>query len=106
MRGGIAAKFGPVSEIARAHVQGLSQAFEIPHLQAAWDARNPREDFSISVYPDHEVLSGAYADLIKYWKWTQFTVIYEDNNSECLLSTQAYKRRQFPPGLAFRLHVT
>ncbi|XP_052237251.1 glutamate receptor ionotropic, kainate 2-like isoform X4 [Dreissena polymorpha] len=81
MRGGIAAIFGPVSEISRAHVQGLSQAFEIPHLQAAWDARNPREDFSISVYPDHEVLSGAYADLIKYWKWTQFTVIYEDNNS-------------------------
>ncbi|XP_052810419.1 glutamate receptor ionotropic, kainate 2-like isoform X2 [Mya arenaria] len=81
MRGGIAAIFGPVSDISRAHVQALSQAFEIPHIESVWDARTPREYFSINVYPDHEVLSQAYAAVLVHWEWKEFTVIYEDNNS-------------------------
>ncbi|XP_053396125.1 glutamate receptor ionotropic, kainate 2-like isoform X3 [Mercenaria mercenaria] len=79
--GGIAAVFGPVSEISRAHVQSLCNAFEIPHIQAVWDSRVPREYFSISVYPDHEVLGRSFADLIKHWEWKSFTVIYEDGES-------------------------
>ncbi|XP_060567354.1 glutamate receptor ionotropic, kainate 1-like [Ruditapes philippinarum] len=79
--GGIAAVFGPFSEISRAHVHSLCNAFEIPHIQAIWDSREPREYFSISVYPDHDVLSQAFADIVKHWEWKTFTVIYEDGES-------------------------
>ena len=81
---GIAAVFGPINNVARAHVQSICNAFEIPHLQAQWDPREPRDYFSISVYPDAFTLSKAYADLIKEWKWKQFTVIYEDNDGKFL----------------------
>lgn len=77
---GIAAVFGPIKSTPRAHVQSICNAFEIPHLQAQWDARDVRDYFSISVYPDYMSLSTAYADLIKEWKWSKFTVIYEDND--------------------------
>lgn len=80
--GGIAAVFGPISEISRAHVQSLCNAFEIPHIQGVWDSRVPREYYSISVYPDHDELGRAFADLIKHWEWKTFTVIYEDGESK------------------------
>lgn len=80
MKEGIAAVFGPISKIPRAHVQSICNAFEIPHLQAQWDERDSRDYFSISVYPDHNVLSSAYADLISSWGWKTFTVIYEDDD--------------------------
>lgn len=87
----IAGIFGPVSESSRGYLQSLSQTFLIPHINAVWDSRVNQEYFSINVYPDHEVLSGAFADLIKYWEWTTFTVVYEDNNSKlgqnCMLNT-------------------
>ncbi|KAL3882469.1 hypothetical protein ACJMK2_028806, partial [Sinanodonta woodiana] len=76
---GIAAVFGPITNIPRAHVQSICNAFEIPHLQAQWDPRDPRDYFSISVYPHYSSLSTAYSDLIRYWGWKRFTVIYEDN---------------------------
>ena len=77
---GIAAVFGPINKVPRAHVQSICNAFEIPHLQAQWDSRENRDYFSISVYPDAQTLSRAYADLLKEWHWKQFTVIYEDND--------------------------
>lgn len=80
MKEGIAAVFGPITKIPRAHVQSICNAFEIPHLNAQWDARDSHDYFSISVYPDYNVLSHAYADLINYWGWKRFTVIYEDDD--------------------------
>ena len=77
---GIAAVFGPINKVPRAHVQSICNAFEIPHLQAQWDSRENRDYFSISVYPDAQTLSRAYAELLKEWHWKQFTVIYEDND--------------------------
>ena len=83
MKAEIAGIFGPVSDTSRGYVQSLAQTFLIPHINAVWDSRTEREYFSVNVYPDHEVLSGAYADLIKYFGWKDFTVIYDDNDSKC-----------------------
>ncbi|XP_053398088.1 glutamate receptor ionotropic, kainate 2-like [Mercenaria mercenaria] len=80
MKEGIAAVFGPITKIPRAHVQSICNSFEIPHLNAQWDARDSHDYFSISVYPDYNRLSQAYADLINYWGWKRFTVIYEDDD--------------------------
>lgn len=77
---GIAAMFGPVSSMTAAHVQSMCNAFEIPHLQWHWDARDTRDYYSISLYPHYLTLSRAYKDIIKYWGWEHFTVLYEDND--------------------------
>lgn len=82
MKEGIAAVFGPITKIPRAHVQSICNAFEIPHLNAQWDARDSHDYFSISVYPDYNILSQAFADLINYWGWKRFTVIYEDDDGK------------------------
>ncbi|XP_069132310.1 glutamate receptor ionotropic, kainate 2-like isoform X2 [Argopecten irradians] len=74
---GIAAMFGPVSSISSGHVQSICNSLSIPHIQAHWDSQ---EYYSISVYPDYLTLSRAYRELIEYWGWTSFTVLYEDND--------------------------
>ncbi|KAL4233054.1 hypothetical protein ACF0H5_007740 [Mactra antiquata] len=91
---GIAAVFGPISKIPRAHVQSICNSFEIPHLNAQWDARDSPDYFSINVYPDYNILSRSYADIINYWGWKQFTIIYEDDDGllrlqEVLKATKA-----------------
>ena len=80
MKEGIAAVFGPITKIPRAHVQSICNSYEIPHLNAQWDARDSNDYYSISVYPEYNKLSEAYADLLKHWGWTRFTVIYEDDD--------------------------
>ncbi|KAK7089252.1 hypothetical protein V1264_024255 [Littorina saxatilis] len=77
---GIAAMFGPISRQTAAHVQSMCNAFEIPHLQWQWDARDTRDYYSISLYPHYLTLSQAYRDVIRYWGWERFTVLYEDND--------------------------
>lgn len=79
---GIAAVFGPTSKISSAHVQSICQEYGVPHLSAQWDPRETIDYFAINVYPDNAVLGGAHADLLHYWNWKQFTVIYEDDDSE------------------------
>ncbi|XP_060574773.1 glutamate receptor ionotropic, kainate 2-like isoform X2 [Ruditapes philippinarum] len=80
MKEGIAAVFGPITKIPRAHVQSICNSYEIPHLNAQWDARDSNDYYSISVYPEYNKLSQAYANLLKHWGWTRFTVIYEDDD--------------------------
>uniref|UniRef100_A0A2C9M9Z3 Glutamate receptor 1 n=1 Tax=Biomphalaria glabrata TaxID=6526 RepID=A0A2C9M9Z3_BIOGL len=77
---GIAAMFGPVSSLAAGHVQSICNAFEIPHLQWRWDARDNRDYFSINLYPHYLTLSKAYKDAIQHWGWDQFTILYENND--------------------------
>ena len=79
---GIAAMFGPISSQTAAHVQSMCNAFEIPHLQWNWDARDTRDYYSISLFPHYLTLSRAYRDVIRYWGWERFTVLYEDNDGE------------------------
>ena len=76
---GIVGIFGPVSALSAAHVQSMCNAFEIPHLQWHWDPRDARDYYSISLFPHYLTLSQAYRDMVRYWGWTKFTVLYENN---------------------------
>ncbi|XP_063403152.1 glutamate receptor ionotropic, kainate 2-like [Mytilus trossulus] len=80
IKDGVAAIFGPSSQISSGHVQSICNTLSIPHIQTHWDARVDRDYFSISLYPHYEVLGKAYVDLIKYWQWNTFTILYEDND--------------------------
>ena len=76
---GVAAIFGPVTSYTAAHVQSICNAFEIPHIQWHWDGRDVPDYFSISLFPHYLTLSTAYRDIISYWGWNRFAVLYEEN---------------------------
>ena len=80
IKDGVAAIFGPSSQISSGHVQSICNSLSIPHIQTHWDARNVRDHFSISLYPHFQTLGQAYVDIIYYWQWTSYTVIYDDND--------------------------
>jgi len=82
---GVAAVFGPVSQISAGHVQSICNSLTIPHFQAHWDSRDSRNYYSVNLYPDYMALSQAYKDLIEYWGWSSFTILYEDNDGKCRL---------------------
>lgn len=106
-REGIAAIFGQTSRTAQAHLQLISNATNIPHIEAIWNPQTSRLPFSISVYPNNEELYKAFADIIKHWHWKIFTVIYEDRNSKkkelkCLLSIRVCLKSSLN---AFRVQI-
>lgn len=80
--------FGPGTRVSSSHVQSMCKFLAIPHIQAHWDPRDvitdtkdpDKDHFSLNLYPYYLSLSTAFRNLIDYWKWTQFTVIYEDND--------------------------
>lgn len=82
LKEGVGAIFGPLSRLSAAHVQSICNAMEIPHLETKWDPRDNKDFYSINLYPHYVQLSKAYTDLIKYWKWTEFTILYEDNDGK------------------------
>lgn len=82
MKEGIAAVFGPISKIPRAHVQSICGAFDIPHMSAQWDPRETREYYAINLYPDNDIIGRAAAELIEHWGWNKFTIIYEDDDGK------------------------
>lgn len=92
---GVAAIFGPISTVSAAHVQSICGSLQIPNLHTEWDSRdvNERSFFAINIYPHYQTMSRAYLDLIRYWGWRKFAVLYEDNDGlvrmqEILKATQ------------------
>lgn len=79
LRGGLAGVFGPRSAPSAAHVQSIADTMGIPHIEYRWDYRTVRPDFSLNLHPHPAVLSRAYLNLIEFWKWKSFTLVYEDN---------------------------
>ncbi|XP_036354915.1 glutamate receptor ionotropic, kainate 2-like isoform X2 [Octopus sinensis] len=92
---GVAAIFGPISTVSAAHVQSICGSLQIPNLHTEWDSRdvNVRSFFAINIYPHYQTMGRAYLDLIRYWGWRKFAVLYEDNDGlvrlqEILKATQ------------------
>lgn len=81
---GVAAIFGPISTVSAAHVQSICGSLQIPNLHTEWDSRdvNERSFFAINIYPHYQTMSRAYLDLIRYWGWRKFAVLYEDNDGK------------------------
>ncbi|GIY94535.1 glutamate receptor ionotropic, kainate 2, partial [Caerostris extrusa] len=81
---GLAGIFGPQSPMAAAHVQSISDALEVPHIESRWDYKLQRDDLSINLHPRAATLNQAYIDVVKKWGWTDFIIIYEENEGELL----------------------
>uniref|UniRef100_T1IYW2 Glutamate receptor ionotropic, kainate 2 n=1 Tax=Strigamia maritima TaxID=126957 RepID=T1IYW2_STRMM len=82
LKNGVAAFFGPQSEMTTSTVQSICDTLEIPHIETRWDYRMRREDYSLNLYPHPGKLSEVLAEIVKKFDWwNTFAVLYEDSDS-------------------------
>lgn len=79
---GIAGIFGPQSPMSALHVQSISDALEVPHIETRWDYKSSRDDLSINLYPRSCFLNLAYIDIVKHYRWKDFIIVYEENEGK------------------------
>lgn len=81
LENGTIALFGPHSVYLSHHVESISDALEIPHLEYRWRAQIPeRTQLSINIHPIS--LTRAYVDIIHAWNWKSFGIVYEESRGE------------------------
>ncbi|KAG6450858.1 hypothetical protein O3G_MSEX006790 [Manduca sexta] len=61
----------------------LCNRYNIPHIALGWEPPNTLEEdlFTFQYYPPPELISKAYAALIKDLQWDKFTILYENEDS-------------------------
>ena len=81
---GVAAIFGPLFSPLARHINSMCNTLEVPHIEYRMEPQfiDSTHVFSINLYPDTARLSKAYLDVIKFFRWTKFVVIYGDENGE------------------------
>ncbi|XP_071445424.1 glutamate receptor ionotropic, kainate 2-like [Hetaerina americana] len=77
---GVAGIFGPSSETTSEDVESICDTMEVPHVETRWDLYQRRGTMLLNLYPHPAALARVYVDLVKAWRWKQFTVIYEDDD--------------------------
>ncbi|XP_035228467.1 glutamate receptor ionotropic, kainate 2-like isoform X1 [Stegodyphus dumicola] len=78
---GVAAVLGPQSELLGMHVQSVCDGLEVPFIDSRWDYRLRRENLAVNLYPHPNVLSSAFVRLIQIWGWTEFFLVYEEDEA-------------------------
>lgn len=82
---GVAAIFGPSTSETSGIVASIADAVEVPHITTYWEreplgGKRTKHQMTLNVFPDTEVLSRAYAELILDYTWKSYTIIYEDDD--------------------------
>ena len=67
----------------------ICNAMHIPHIVTHWTpeplgGHNARNELTLNVYPDSNVLSRALADLLVDYSWKSFTVLYDTDEGRIL----------------------
>ncbi|XP_037804780.1 glutamate receptor ionotropic, kainate 2-like, partial [Penaeus monodon] len=76
---GVQAIFGPFDPLLGSHIQSITDALDIPHLEARLDMEPQEKEFSINLFPSHVSLNQAYKDMIQFLKWKKIAIIYEED---------------------------
>lgn len=76
---GVQAIFGPFDPLLGSHIQSITDALDIPHLEARLDMEPQEKEFSINLFPSHLSLNQAYKDMIQFLKWKKIAIIYEED---------------------------
>ncbi|XP_034139239.1 glutamate receptor ionotropic, kainate 2 isoform X4 [Drosophila guanche] len=79
LEAGVQAIFGPTDPLLAGHVQSICEAYDIPHIEVRIDLEMNSKEFSVNLYPSHNVLTLAYRDLMLYLNWTKVAIIYEED---------------------------
>ncbi|XP_064489391.1 glutamate receptor ionotropic, kainate 2-like [Ornithodoros turicata] len=81
----VSAIIGPTSTAVLNYAKSACTNFNVPHIQTTWEATSNRNPYTLNVYPDPEVLSRAFLDIIKNKHWKSFTLLYEHQDDLILL---------------------
>ncbi|XP_074598842.1 glutamate receptor ionotropic, kainate 2-like [Brevipalpus obovatus] len=109
LREGVASILGPSSSTTSMHVQSICDVLEIPHVETRWDS-GLRDYRSVNLHPKPSMMAKAYMDLVKYFQWKQFCVVYEEYDGLARLqdflkqNTDNWKVKfyKFTPGQPYR----
>lgn len=79
---GVVAIFGPTPVTNTGIVESICRTMEIPHVQTTWNpSGGPYHAVPvINLYPDPQVLTKVYADLLSEMHWKSFTILYENDD--------------------------
>ena len=108
---GVVALFDPIESSISSHIQSICDSLDIPHIEARWDFGSTRHDLAINLYPRPSVFARAYVDLVKFFGWQQFSIVYEEVHGlfrlqEFFKEAQAMnwhvRLHQFEPGKPYR----
>ncbi|KAK8390471.1 hypothetical protein O3P69_010275 [Scylla paramamosain] len=98
---GVQAMFGPFDPLLGSHIQSITDALDIPHLEARLDIEPQEKEFSINLFPSHTYLNQAYKDMIQFLKWKKVAIIYEEDFG--LMKLQEIIRS--PPSKAIEMYI-
>lgn len=85
MSEGVAAIFGPATPETSGIVASIADAVDVPHIIGHWEreefgSRHMHHDMTLNIYPESDVLSRAFAELLIDYTWKSYTIIYEDDD--------------------------
>ncbi|KAK2189532.1 hypothetical protein NP493_103g03008 [Ridgeia piscesae] len=64
----------------------MCSSLEVPHVEVRLvPQRDEQQLFSVNVYPDASYLVAAYLDVLRYYNWKKFCVVYGDEADLLLL---------------------
>ena len=104
IKSGIVALLGPRTENIASFVKSISRAYDIPFLETRWDISRPpgvvtpsavpapaegEQSHTIQIQPDIDSLNRAYLDLISYFRWRKFMIIFD--SAEGMLKVYSFK---------------
>lgn len=82
LKDGVAAVFAELyGRPNRIAVESLCDTKEIPLFESGWNGSPPRSTSAVSFHPSNNVLSELFLEMIDYFNWKSFVVLYEDNDS-------------------------
>ena len=80
---GVAAIFGPRSSSIASYINSMCNTLEVPHVEARLDSRSDAGHvFSLNVHPQAAQLGRVYLDLLHYFGWTKFCVVYGQHSGQ------------------------
>ena len=83
---GVLAIFGPQRRLCTRFVSSIANETQIPHLTTRWSVTSQESGISVNLHPNHHITGRALADLVGYFNWSTFALIYDDAESKCWLS--------------------
>ncbi|KAL7644527.1 UNVERIFIED_CONTAM: hypothetical protein RMT77_005359 [Armadillidium vulgare] len=76
---GVQAIFGPSDSLLGSHIQSICDALDVPHIESRLDLEPEFKEFSVNLYPSHDILNKAFQDIMVFLNWTKVAIMYEDD---------------------------
>ncbi|KAF5280669.1 hypothetical protein FQA39_LY05317 [Lamprigera yunnana] len=87
---GVVGIFTSLSDSSNDIVQSVCDTKDIPVIKAAPTKETSTECCSINVYPQLSMIYTAFSDLVHYWKWTNYAILYETFDIEAISEILKY----------------